>query len=115
MTCGNRDRAIDIFDASEMRTIHQILIYCDLDGVLHRWPCPEDEMFDPICIGHLAEAIKAYDVGLVVTSIWRLEWSLKKIQRRLGALGACLMGVTPEIDDPFLRFGRYYEVLRRLA
>ena len=101
-----------IFDEPVMRTAHQTLIYCDFDGVLHRWPCPEDEMFDPVCIGRLAEAIKAHDVGLVVTSTWRLEWSLKKIQRRLGPLGACFVGVTPEINDPFLKFGRYHEVLR---
>lgn len=61
-------------------------------------------MFDPVCIGYLAEAIKAHDVGLVVTSTWRLAWPLKKIQRRVGPLGACLVGVTPEIDDLFLQF-----------
>jgi hypothetical protein len=72
-------------------------------------------MFDPVCIRHLADTIKDHDVGLVITSTWRLEWPLKKIQRRLGPLGACLVGVTPEIDDPFLRFGRYYEVLQHLA
>jgi hypothetical protein len=104
-----------ILDESVMRTTQQTFIYCDLDGVIHRWPCPEDEMFDPDCIGHLAEAIKAHDVGLVVTSTWRLEWPLKLLQSRLGPLGTCLMGVTPEIDDPFLKFGRYYEVLQHLA
>lgn len=104
-----------ISDEPDMRTTHQTLIYCDFDGVLHRWPCPEDKLFDPICIGHLAEAIKAHDVGLVITSAWRLEWPLKEIHRRLGPLGTCLAGVTPEIDDPFLQFGRYHEVLQHLA
>ncbi len=30
----------------------------------------------------------------------------------MGVLGKHVVGVTPEIDDPFLRHGRYREVLR---
>jgi len=90
----------------------QTLIYCDIDGVLHRWPCPPEQMFDPVCIARLADAIQGHNAGLVITSTWRLEWPLKQLQGRLGPLGATLVGVTPEIDDPFLKFGRYHEVLR---
>lgn len=90
----------------------QTLLYCDLDGVLHRWPCPEAEMFHADCIARLATVIRPHDVGLVITSTWRLEWRLERIRERMGALGKYVVGVTPEIDDPFLRFGRYHEVLR---
>lgn len=69
-------------------------------------------MFDPVCIGYLADAIKDHDAGIVITSTWRLEWPFEEIQRRLGALGANLAGMTPDIDDPFLKFGRYHEVLQ---
>lgn len=90
----------------------QMLIYCDIDGVLHRWPCPPEQMFDPVCIARLTAVIRGHNAGLVITSTWRLEWPLKQLQSRLGPLGATLVGVTPEIDDPFLKFGRYHEVLR---
>lgn len=69
-------------------------------------------MFDPVCIARLADAIQGHNAGLVITSTWRLEWPLKQLQSRLGSLGAMLVGVTPEIDDPFLKFGRYHEVLK---
>ena len=88
------------------------LIYCDIDGVLHRWPCPPEQMFDQLCIARLESVIRSHYAGLVITSTWRLELPLKQLQRRLGPLGACLVGVTPEIDDPFLKFGRYHEVLK---
>ena len=87
------------------------LIYCDIDGVLHRWPCPSAQMFDPACMARLESVIRPHNAGLVITSTWRLELPLKKLQRMLGPLGACLRGVTPEIDDPFLKFRRYHEVL----
>lgn len=88
------------------------ILYCDLDGVLHRWPCRADEMFDATCIARLEEVIRPYDVGIVITSTWRLEWPLARIRERMGILGRSVIGVTPEIDDPFLRHGRYHEVLR---
>jgi len=96
-----------------MATIQKpMLIYCDLDGVLHRWPCAAEDMFDPGCIARFEETIRPHDVRLVITSTWRLDWSLERIRHRLGLLGRYLIGVTPDIDDPFLRFGRYHEVLR---
>lgn len=79
---------------------------------MHRWPCAVEDMFDPGCIARFEETIRPYDIGLVITSTWRLEWSLDRIRDRLGLLGRYLVGVTPEIGDPFLRFGRYHEVLR---
>lgn len=88
-----------------------VLVYCDLDGVLHRWPCPQAEMFDPQCIARLYEAIRQHDAVIVITSTWRLEWPLEQIRERMGVLGKRVIGVTPEIDDPFLRHGRYHEVL----
>lgn len=88
------------------------LIYCDIDGVLHHWPCPLEQMFDPVCTARLANAIQGHNVDIVITSTWRLEWPLKQLQSRLGPLGTTLVGVTPEIGDPFLKFRRYHEVLR---
>jgi hypothetical protein len=94
-----------------MRTV----IYCDIDGVLHRWPCPPDEMFDPACIARLENVIRPHDAGVVITSTWRLEWSLEEIRGKLGPLGPHLIGVTPEIDDPFVKFARYQEVAKPLG
>ncbi len=88
------------------------LIYCDIDGVLHPWPCPPARMFDTGCIAGLAVAVEPYDVELVVTSTWRLEWLLEDIRAKLGVLGSRLVGATPEIEDPFVRHARYHEVLR---
>mgnify|MGYP001612018548 CR=1 FL=1 len=90
----------------------RILIYCDIDGVLHPWPCPSAQMFDISCFMRLVSAIAPYDAGIVVTSTWRIEWSLNQIRKRIGPLGDYVVGVTPEIDDPFIKHGRYHEVLR---
>lgn len=88
------------------------IIYCDLDGVLHRWPCAADEMFDAGCIARLEATIQPHAVEIVITSTWRLEWSLPNIRDKMGILGRYVVGVTPEIDDPFLKFARHHEVLR---
>lgn len=88
------------------------LIYCDLDGVLHPWPCPLERMFDAGCIARLEEVLRPHGAGVVITSTWRLEWPLARIRERMGVLGPYVVGATPEIDDPFLRHGRYHEVLR---
>jgi hypothetical protein len=88
------------------------LIYCDIDGVLHPWPCPPERMFDPVCIARLEGVLRPHAVDVVITSTWRLEWPLARLRERLGALGEYVVGVTPEIEDPFIRFGRYHEVLR---
>lgn len=88
------------------------ILYCDLDGVLHRWPCRAEEMFDVACIARLEEVIRPHDVGIVVTSSWRLEWPVARIRKRTGILGNRVLGVTPEIEDPFVRHGRCREVLQ---
>lgn len=87
------------------------IVYCDIDGVLHRWPCPQGEMFDAGCIARMATVLRLHAASLVITSTWRLEWPLESIRARLGSLGVCLIGVTPEIDDPFIKRARYQEVL----
>ncbi len=50
-----------------------VLIYCDLDGVLHRWPCPREEMFDAGCIARLEAVVRPHGIRLVIASTWRLE------------------------------------------
>lgn len=65
-----------------------------------------------MCIVRLEGALASHEVGIVITSTWRLEWPLERIRERLGALGERVVGVTPEIEDPFFKFGRYHEVLR---
>lgn len=87
------------------------LIYCDIDGVLHRWPCKVEEMFNSVCIGLLDRTLRDRNVGIVITSTWRLEWPLETLTARLGPLGPRVVGVTPEIEDPFVHHTRYQEVL----
>lgn len=89
-----------------------VLLYCDLDGVMHRWPCAADEMFDAGCIARFEQAIRPYDVGLVITSTWRVDWPLALLRAKMGVLGRHVVGTTPEFDDPFLKFARYHEVLQ---
>ena len=86
-------------------------IYCDIDGVLHPWPCSLGRMFDPVCITRLENVLRPHDAGVVITSTWRLEWPLDRIRAQLGVLQSYVIDVTPDIDDPFLRYGRYQEVL----
>lgn len=68
-------------------------------------------MFDAGCIARLTDVLRTNDTQLIVTSTWRLSWSLEEIRVRLGTLGSYLIGVTPEIDDPFIMHARYQEVL----
>jgi hypothetical protein len=91
------------------------LVYFDFDGVLHPWPCAANRMFDNACIARLTGAVAAYDVGLVITSAWRLEWPLDDIKTRLDTLARHVIGTTPEIDDPFARHVRYQEVMLHRA
>lgn len=87
-------------------------IYCDIDGVLHPWPSPQDQMFDGACIARLAGVLVPHNIAIVTTSTWRLEWSIERIREKMGVLGKYLAGVTPDIDDPFVKYGRYHEVLQ---
>lgn len=87
-------------------------IYCDIDGVLHPWPSPPDRMFAAGCVARLAGALVPYDIAIVITSTWRLEWPIERIREKMGVLGKYLAGVTPDIDDPFIKFSRYHEVLQ---
>lgn len=70
------------------------MVYCDLDGVLHRWPCGAGEMFDAGCIARLEEAIRPHTVEIVITSTWRLEWPLSLLREMMGVLGKYVVGTT---------------------
>jgi len=50
------------------------LIYCDLDGVLHHWPCTAEEMFDADCIARLEDAIRPYDVRICLSHCSNRKW-----------------------------------------
>ena len=55
------------------------------------------------------------EINIVITSSWREEKDLDELKAYLGdGLEACVIGVTPVIDDPFLHNLRYHEVLSYL-
>jgi len=89
------------------------LLFLDFDGVTH--PLVSPQMFLPECMDALATAIMPYELEIVVTSTWRETYHYEKLESLLSVLGKKLQGVTPVIDDPFLKYVRYHEVRQYLT
>lgn len=85
------------------------LIFIDIDGVTH--PISGTPIFIPECMSALSTALKSFDLELVVSSSWRETNSFDELKEILSPLGKKAQGITPVIDDPFLKNVRYYEVL----
>lgn len=88
---------------------NKFLVFLDFDGVTH--PITGTPMFIPQCMSALSTALKSIDLELVVSSSWRETKSFDELKEILSPLGKKVQGITPVIDDPFLKNVRYYEVL----
>lgn len=72
--------------------------------------------FRPENIQALEAALDGYDAKIVISSTWRLDFPLPELREKLGEkLGARVIGVTPEINEPFLHSPRQAEVELYLA
>lgn len=88
------------------------LLFLDFDGVTH--PLVGSPMFMPECMNALATAIGPYELEIVVASSWRETYSREELESKLSSLGKKIQGITPMIDDPFLKHIRYHEVKQYL-
>ena len=77
-------------------------------------PITGTPMFISECMNALAMALKGSDLELVVSSSWRETKSLDELKYILFPLGKEIQGITPVIDDPFIKNVRYHEVLEYL-
>lgn len=89
------------------------IIFLDFDGVTH--PAPAcDNYFRKRNLEALILAIMEVDASIVITSTWRLDKTLVDLTQLLGGLSSRVIGTTPEIDDPFMRYVRQCEVEKYL-
>ena len=95
-----------------MNKENKFLIFLDFDGVTH--PITGTPMFIPECMSALSTALKSFDLELVVSSSWRETNSFDKLKEILTPLGKKVQGITPVIDDPFIKNVRFHEVLEYL-
>jgi hypothetical protein len=90
----------------------KVLMFLDIDGVLH--PISAGVQFVDSCVKSLAEAISEFNVEIVVSSTWRESYSLGELRSLLAPLQKPVIDVTPVIDDPFVYYVRYREVIQYL-
>lgn len=86
-----------------------IYIFLDFDGVTHPTSA-NGNYFRKENLEPLFNSIKDLDVKLVITSTWRLDKPLEWLKQSLGEIGESVIGVTPEINEPFARHIRQREV-----
>ena len=89
-----------------------MLIFLDFDGVLH--PCGKD--VPHFCYKPLFEDTlrKCVNVSVVVTSTWRLAYSMKELKVFFSEdIGSRIIGVTPILDDD-APYSRYREISQYL-
>jgi len=85
------------------------ILFLDFDGVLHT---VGGQVFHPDCLAHLESAIEGHDVEIVIASSWREVHGLDTLRGFLGErLGVRVRGVTPVINQQYLKYCRYFECL----
>lgn len=84
-------------------------VFLDFDGVVHP-ASANGRYFRDENIQALESALDGYDAQIVISSTWRLDKPLNEIKTLLGSkLGEMVVGITPEVDDPFLHNPRQVE------
>jgi len=88
-----------------------MIIFLDFDGVLRRLSSHVDK-FDHDCLFHFENAVRIYtNIKIVVTSTWRLEYSLDQIKELFSSdIADKIIGVTPE-SMRLTKYYRYNEIL----
>ena len=85
-------------------------LFLDFDGVTHPISA-SGRYFRPENIKPVEQAIEGLNPRIVISSTWRLDKSLCDLKELLGdIIGSCVVGVTPEFDDPFVHHPRHLEV-----
>jgi len=84
-------------------------LFLDLDGVTHPTSA-NGRYFRQENLAPLAAAIKDLDIRVVITSTWRLDKPLDELKQLLGDIGELVVGVTPEVNEPFTKYIRQREV-----
>ena len=70
-------------------------LYLDFDGVLHPGHARAHERFS--CQNHLIDAIKGFDLEIVVSSSWRFHYTMAKLREVLhDEIGRRIVGITGE-------------------
>lgn len=97
------------------RARQMFYLFLDFDGVTHPVSA-NGRYFRAESIEALEAALDGYDAKIVISSTWRLDRSLNELRVLLGArLGAMVVGITPEVEDPFMHNPRQAEVELYLA
>ena len=64
------------------------VLFLDVDGVLNNHEAlKRNPPLDPLCVGVLNDLVEAFDARIVVSSTWRLFYSLDEIRSLLAAHG----------------------------
>ncbi len=90
-------------------------IFLDIDGVLNLEPI-NNYVLDKDCLTHFENAIRSLgDVKIVISSSWRLAFSLKKVRQHFSDdIKLLIVGFTPAHKGEQIEYERYYEVLAYL-
>ena len=84
-------------------------LFLDFDGVTHPVSA-NGHYFRKENLEPLAASIKGLDVKVVIASTWRLDEHIDELKQLLGDIGSSVVGVTPEINEPFIKHIRQCEV-----
>ena len=85
-------------------------LFLDFDGVTHPVSAA-GRYFRSENIKPVEQAILGLNPRIVISSTWRLDKSLSELKELLGdIIGSCVVGITPEFDDPFVHSPRQIEV-----
>lgn len=84
-------------------------VFLDFDGVVHP-ASANGRYFREENIKALEAALDGYEAQIIISSTWRLDVPLPELRTLLGPkLGEMVVGITPEVDDPFLHNPRQAE------
>lgn len=86
-------------------------IFLDIDGVLRKKTDPKN-CLNPDLVKHLFPAVNGLGSRLVISSTWRVAYSLKELKRFFPEpLQDAIVGITPEHPDLFIDYGRERECM----
>lgn len=90
-------------------------VFLDFDGVTHP-SSANGSYFREENIQALEAALDGYDAQIVISSTWRLDKPLCELRTLLGPkLDERVVGITPEVDAPFVHNPRQEEVERYMS
>ena len=76
------------------------VVFLDFDGVTHPEPCRSDALF--CFLPRIEEVLREHpEVDIVISSSWRLEFSLEQLRGHFSAdIASRVVGVTPSNKQP---------------